>query len=235
MKFYVFIDTSLSGVSLGFVSVSSLHKIVWSGFQHKKGDADSGICQMLDQGLNHLGASNRDIEMIVVSHGPGSFTGIKVGLAWAYGFQSTREQDLLLGVSSLEEGNNEIEREYNYSKTAVAFPISRREFFLSWKSENQAFFKTMSVFDPSAAADLQKLASVGYRYFLISPEAKTVEWFQDLNIQYEILPIDRFLPIALQGMVHKVAGLDVGNLKKRLLTPQYMKKTTVEEKLEIGH
>ena len=55
----------------------------------------------MKEGIDKLKLALDDIKLVVVSKGPGSFTGIRVGLSWVEGFchGNTRKK---IGVSSLE-------------------------------------------------------------------------------------------------------------------------------------
>jgi len=225
MTLKLFIDTTLSGASLALVSDKT-----WFGFHEQRGDADSAICRMLDEGLQKLAKKTEDIDTIVVSHGPGSFTGIKVGLAWAYGFQASKKQNLLVGMSSLAEGNAEIQVHYKQSKVALLLPISRREAFLCWQDKEKEFhFSSIVLFSAQAELQLKTLASEAFHFYLIAAEEQTKQWMQTISETSAITMLD-FMKFAMQGMIRKAGTLDLQTLKQRMVLPQYLKRTTVEEK-----
>lgn len=231
MTLQLIIDTTLSGASLALISGTE----TWTGFHSERGDADSAICRMLEEGLAHFARKSCDIDTVLVSHGPGSFTGIKVGLAWAYGFQAARKENLLFGLSSLVEGKRELESRSS-EKIVLLLPISRREAFLCWQLEDQnPTFSSIVLFSDSAENELRKLESQSYVFYLISAETKTTEWVKTLCSKTQEISVLDFMKIAQQGMIRKLKQMDLRNLKQRIIVPQYLKKTTVEEKLEMGN
>lgn len=238
MTLRVFVDTTLSGASVAFVFNEKPSQIAWSGFHPQRSDSDSALSKMLEEGLAHLGKKTEDIECIVVSHGPGSFTGIKVGLAWAYGFQAARKENLLYGVSALAEGNAELQKRESNPQIALLLPISRREAFLSLQMESkESVFSSIVLFSEQAASELKTLADRNFVCFVISEKGeadlKVKSWLQTLGVPCRDIEILEFMKLALAGMVHKAA---VQNLsKQRTIAPQYLKKTTVEEKLGLGN
>jgi tRNA A37 threonylcarbamoyladenosine modification protein TsaB len=227
----------MSGASLAFVSNKKPDQMLWSGFHTQRGDADSAICKMIEEGLTHSGKSVEDIDTIVVSHGPGSFTGIKVGLAWSYGFQAARKENLLYGLSSLAEGNKELKRRNSELHYVLVFPISRREAFLCWQNrqDHQDVFKPIVLHSLLVEEELRSLLLQGYTPLVIGSEDKIVKWFEQLGMRPHEMTMLEFMQVALQGMVKKAASLDLTTLKERIVFPQYLKKTTIEEKLSLGN
>ena len=86
MKLCLAIDTSLYGTSLALFDLAQKNTVLWQGVHAAKGAADAALARLLEEGLTHSNYTLSDINFIVVAQGPGSFTGIKVGLAWAYAF-----------------------------------------------------------------------------------------------------------------------------------------------------
>ncbi len=222
MTLSLFIDTTLLGASVGLLEGNNR----WTGFCSERGDATLG--KLVYQGLSTFGRTAKDISTIFVSHGPGSFTGIKVGLAWAYGFQAAREENLLVGMSSLEKGNTEMQKVFQNSKIALVLPISRREVFLSWKEEKHNF-SSLVLFTKEAEEELNKIQD--YNFYLISSESKTLEWMRSLNLKTNEIDMQRFMKIALEGMMN--ASDNLTEEKRKIVVPLYLKKTTVEEKLSL--
>ena len=65
------------------------------------GDTSSLLVPMIESGLNNSGWKVKDLELIVLPVGPGSFTGLRVGVVTAKAF-SYVNQTPLIGVNSLE-------------------------------------------------------------------------------------------------------------------------------------
>lgn len=103
--FVISVDTTIKGGTLCLAAVSEkgsrLELLGVHGVFHNQGVAASlaGICTLL---LRSAGLSFADIRYLQVATGPGSFTGIKVGLSFASGIVLAHPHIKVLGVSSLE-------------------------------------------------------------------------------------------------------------------------------------
>ena len=234
MTLTLFIDTTLSGAALALVSYEAVGKRVqpFVRIQAQKGAADSAICRMLAEGLSELGKEIHDIRSVVVSCGPGSFTGIKVGLAWAYGFQAARKDNVLVGLSSLAEGQAELARTHAPQKIVVLLPISRREAFLcSQDEEAKVCYASIVLF--SEAAETVLKAHSESSFCLIATEFSLRDWFLKLGLRIREYAMAEFMQIAMDGLIAKAETLDLCSLQSRMILPAYFKKSTVEEKLNL--
>lgn len=231
MKLTLFIDTSLFGASLALCSLSGENPF-WSDFYEQKGAADSAISKMLDEGLKRTNATIQDIHSVVVSHGPGSFTGIKVGLAWAYGFQAGHNSKML-GLSSLACGLEALSQNLSLANLAILIPISRREAFLCWREMNEIKFDSLTLGSLSAANTLDKLVQQGCSFALIGPGEPTIAWFNSMKIDAHTILITEFMRLAMQGMIRRAKGLGLSAFQDRPVEPYYFKRSSVEEKFDL--
>lgn len=93
----LFVDTSRKGISMGLSdSVSGLYQETVDAAA--RGETASAI---LDELLTRVGAKLDDIKRVLVTVGPGSFSGLRTGVAFCQGlcFSGKRE---LFGVSTLQ-------------------------------------------------------------------------------------------------------------------------------------
>ena len=103
--FVISIDTTIKGGTLCLAAVSekgSKFEILGAhSVFHNQGVAASlaDICTLL---LRSAGLSFADVRYLQVATGPGSFTGIKVGLSFASGIVLAHPHIKVIGVSSLE-------------------------------------------------------------------------------------------------------------------------------------
>ena len=95
---YLFIDTSASFFTL---SILTENEILYNCYVESKNDVASKIIPTLETALNALNLKIEDINKIFVVNGPGSFTGVRIGvtvaktIAWA-------KNILIIPISSLE-------------------------------------------------------------------------------------------------------------------------------------
>lgn len=92
------IDTTSSYVT---VSIVEDNNILYNYHEEIKSDMSSRILPIIDEGFKNINFSLRDIDKIFVANGPGSFTGIRIGvtiaktIAWTLNIK-------IVPISSLE-------------------------------------------------------------------------------------------------------------------------------------
>ncbi|SME87752.1 hypothetical protein [Pseudobacteriovorax antillogorgiicola] len=99
----IIIDTSLKGVSLGLglQAGDGFECLAWESF-FSNHIAAAKLPSLLKNFLQLHEWSLSEVDTILVSQGPGSFTGIKVGLSFVSALGSTQENLEIIGVSPLE-------------------------------------------------------------------------------------------------------------------------------------
>ncbi len=106
MPVTLIIDTSIRGAAVGLLKRGG-KDLAFAEVSEDIKDSARQLPLMVKRGLESLGATCRDVEGLVISQGPGSFTGIRVGLAYAYGFglaladSAAAHHFKVLGASSL--------------------------------------------------------------------------------------------------------------------------------------
>lgn len=91
------IETSTKTVSVAFIDGSSLlvERVL------NQGHPSGGLLKIIDSTLKECKKTINDVELFVVDIGPGSFTGIRVGLSTALGFSYALSKPVV-GVRSFE-------------------------------------------------------------------------------------------------------------------------------------
>ena len=106
MQLTLIIDTSIRGAAVGLLRPNE-KELAFLEVSEDVKDSARQLPLMVGRGLKAICATTADITQLVVSQGPGSFTGIRVGLGYAYGFSlglndSTKNPKIrVLGASSL--------------------------------------------------------------------------------------------------------------------------------------
>lgn len=97
MNLDLFVDTSRKGISMAlFDGSSNLYQETVDA--SARGETSSAI---LDELLNRVGATLDDIKRVLVTVGPGSFSGLRTGVAFCQGLCFSGKRDLY-GVSTLQ-------------------------------------------------------------------------------------------------------------------------------------
>ncbi len=117
------VDTSLWGCALALVMNGQLTRYVDATL-----GADGALNTRLqdlahDAGLKHLS----DVQRVFVSVGPGSFTGIRSGLGWTYGFMRARAGLKIAAASSLAASARELAHSQGLEHLRLHMPMSRME------------------------------------------------------------------------------------------------------------
>lgn len=95
---YLTIDTTTKVTAL---ALGEEGKLIGEGFLHTAKTHSERLIPMLDQLLNAASWKLRDLDFIGVVRGPGSFTGIRIGIATAQGLAEVLNLPLI-GVLSLD-------------------------------------------------------------------------------------------------------------------------------------
>jgi tRNA threonylcarbamoyl adenosine modification protein YeaZ len=99
------VDTSLKGASVGLVDVTKqgAECLVWSASEAVSQESARQLPLLIQSGLDQLGLEMNAVCSILVGLGPGSFTGLRVGMAYLLGLSLGHQATILWrGVSSLQ-------------------------------------------------------------------------------------------------------------------------------------
>lgn len=96
------LDTSLQGAMIGMAQASPDGWRLSSSVHYESPqEAAAALPRMLDECLAREACELKDIDSLLVGVGPGSFTGIKIGLSFAYGLKQACPSLHLQGISAL--------------------------------------------------------------------------------------------------------------------------------------
>ena len=111
---------------------------------------------MIDQALNGAGLEREQIEYLAVGLGPGSYTGIRTGIALAQGWQLARDVKLL-GISSAECLAAQAQGEGITGRVLVVIDAQRQEFYVASYQVNAASYRESEALRLATAAELRTL------------------------------------------------------------------------------
>ena len=229
MTWALFLDTAICGAAVGFAQLShTVSGLSW--FQHVNSVADSArrLPDLVEEGLNSCGITVSDVDAIVIATGPGSFTGIRVGLAYAYGFavgiEAKRKSPMRwLGVSSLSllaakytqaDGLKSMLLGATASTGYAAIRRYDNIELVSWRSD-----------DATAVDELVKSGPIG----IIGNWPKVEQDFRARGAEYQLIPVGESIQTAMSEMVALARQIQPNSFDRMVPVPVYLRRSTVEE------
>jgi tRNA threonylcarbamoyladenosine biosynthesis protein TsaB len=149
---------------------------VWEGtargYAAAAGGRSTQAFALIEAALQQAQCEREDIECIGVGLGPGSYTGIRVAIAVAQGWQLARAVKLL-GLSSVECLAAQLQAEAQPGLYTIAVDAQRNEFYLATYEVTPAGWREAEPLRLAPFAELQRRADAGER--LAGPEL--TQWF----------------------------------------------------------
>jgi tRNA threonylcarbamoyl adenosine modification protein YeaZ len=223
------IDTSIIGVSMAIADMQSEDQssILWQHIHPENMGSVPAIGRMLQEGLGHCGIDVSALDGICVSSGPGSFTGIKVGLAYAFGMKLARPIGIpMLGISGLECARTVLAKELARPNLKIFLPATKTHGFVA--TENGSF-----LFDTGNLSQQNELgtSSNDSRNLIFNSWPLLSDLLTSRGKSSEIIDEIRMCNAAVYGMAEVAKknwpdGFDVENP-----VPKYLRLSTAEEKL----
>jgi tRNA threonylcarbamoyladenosine biosynthesis protein TsaB len=130
---------------------------------------------MIEDALRGAGLEREQIEVLVIGLGPGSYTGIRVALSVAQGWQlASRDGGMkLLGISSAECVAAQAQAEKIFGRVNVVIDAQRDEFYLAAYEISAAVRKEAGPLRIVTRAEVESRAAA--KEMLIGPEV--TRWF----------------------------------------------------------
>jgi tRNA threonylcarbamoyladenosine biosynthesis protein TsaB len=231
------IDTSIIGVSMAIADMSPGGALIWSKLHPENMGSVPAVGSMLQEGLAAAGLTVEQIAGICVSHGPGSFTGIKVGLAFAFGIRLARATPLpMLGVSALEAALTQIAQERSSELLRLFLPATRTHGFMATLKTGSAEAQLVEAGSAALAAELgtssnDSINLVFRDWPLLLDTAGTGGAGTLAGKPTEIIDEIRMCNAAVYGMAETARKNWPHGFRDENPEPRYLRLSTAEEKL----
>lgn len=124
------------------------------------GTGGTNAFSLIGKALAGADLTREQIEVIVVGLGPGSYTGIRVALAMAQGWQLARGVKLL-GISSVEGLVAQTQAEKVFGRVQVVIDAQRNEFYLASYEISPGGWKEIQPLRIVPLAEMQSQARAG--------------------------------------------------------------------------
>lgn len=181
-----------------------------------------------------------DLTGIAVSIGPGSFTGIKVGLAFVYGLVASRTAGRplpIFGASALAAAAQELRKRRSLESLGLLLPATRSHGFLAIAGEQsvQCLVNTAPQGEPheltATVAARLKACPAGMPLFVSGTWPQMSEALKKLGKTVEAIDVRDICSWGLEGLSHIAWTAFPEHYSQRLPSPQYLRLSTAEEAL----
>jgi|GEM_PF-4359817 len=216
MKVRLYLDTSILG--LVFALTDEYGKILYEDYTSSKGAASLSLSLRLRSALEKLSLNESHVRVVVVSKGPGTFTGIRIGLAWAMGFCTKASGRQLLGVSSLSCLASVFKETYSCKKVSILLANTKNTGFLASSDGNGSHLSFVEGSPPD----------------IFTGEVLFVDSFYErIGYHLEVKEISKEY-LAYQALRAMIALVNIEDeslvAKNSFIEPLYLRKSSVEEK-----
>jgi tRNA A37 threonylcarbamoyladenosine modification protein TsaB len=205
------VDASLGGIAMGAATTSG--NVTWHAAHTDNGGSMAAIAGLYSQALE---AAKGDVCGIVVAVGPGSFTGIKIGLAFVAGLIAGKPLPAL-GASGLAAAAATL-------KGAVLLPSTRTHGFLAEPGAEPRLIDTTALNAAPSAPVVHVVGAAG-------SWPAGVAWLSGLGKEVTALAPADVSRAAIYGMAHEAAKAWPHGFKNDPPAPRYLRLSTAEERL----
>jgi tRNA threonylcarbamoyl adenosine modification protein YeaZ len=206
-------------------------ELVFGEVSEDVADSARQLPLMVERGLQDLRATRADVSSIVVSRGPGSFTGIRVGLAYVYGLSFglggvSKSFPRVSGVSSLKVMAENLARQENVD-VALCLPATKSGGYVALTSNGTATLASLDLaLDGATKGWPERWVSIG-NWELLTQSVGTTSGVKLTTLEAKRAAYDALLVIA------DLLSHDEGIAWSEVLPDAiYLRKSTVEEKAE---
>ena len=119
---------------------------------------------LIESALREAGVSREEVECIAVGAGPGSYTGIRVAIAVAQGWQLVRDVRVL-GVSSVEGLAAQVHEEGGRGPVHVVINAERNEAYLAGYEMSDGGWRETAALRLASIEEVKALAAGGQAIF----------------------------------------------------------------------
>ncbi len=231
----IVLDTSLQGVTVGLVEIvdrkAKILNFYGSPLPQEAAAKLPEICSNL---LQAEGLSVKDLDAFLVSRGPGSFTGIKIGLAFALGWQQAKTKVKFYGVSSfagLQSFLTQNESLFLPATQTAGYFARKTLHGIAFGTVDLSLARPLRLLKTDGSIDSELAANALGEVKFLAPWPKVSQWLETEGVPQSSFAPENIHQAVILGMVEDfIANSD--KLSEGILEPVYLRKSAPEEKLE---
>lgn len=220
MKIALYLDTSVLGFGFILKEIGGEEKILHRLVDSSRSASSFKLSSLLAEKLKDLGLDEKAIDTVIVSKGPGSFTGIRIGLAWAQGFCIANKARKLIAVSSLSYAASYLSKKYHLDSLSLVLANTKTTAFLALYEKNKGC--SLNFLDET------------YEFSLDNKNVFVDSFYEkrEKASPYKILSKEELGELTIDALAE---GVDLKDQKlyaqSTVIEPLYLRKSSVEEKL----
>jgi len=237
------IDTSLQGITIGLArQEGKAFKILEIYGSSLPQEATARLPELCQRVLHQHNANLSGIGALVVSHGPGSFTGIKIGLSFAAGWKRAGTAIKVYGVSSFQALFKQIPTEAFTFRSLLLPATQTAGYFALRENSGLKADPHLGVLDLSAATAASLVDATGLAVkdvasaelgpaLILGAWPRLETWLSSQKIPWKGLETDTLYKAVVTGMLEEFIAKS-NELSEADLKPIYLRKSAPEEKLD---
>lgn len=234
MKLTLILDTSIFGVSLALLDLDGTNTSpLWQQSILNQGSSTQNMTMLLEEGLKSLNLDISNLKYLALSTGPGTFTGIKVGISWAHGLFAGLEDLKLLSLSSLAESTQLLNEDSKDKKpTAVFLRTTKTHGYICYQDETNNF--NTQLININAIKENSKFEQILRSHFslIINDWELLNEYLNLLSVDFKVISFEDFSALSIRSLSLKAISSNKNSFLRELVQPNYLRKSTAEEKLD---
>ena len=236
----LFVDASLTGVQIALIDAapgekSGRSRLLWQGAHSENMGALSAISRLTQQALAATSLTMDSLVGLAVATGPGSFTGIKIGMAFVFGLQAAAARALpIYPVSTLEALALALAHQ---NDAAVFLPATRTHGFAAVAQAPDSSLvpmRSMLVDCEQLAPKLLAQLPVGCQIVVVGDWPLLTVTAPNAGHKTVSLTAAAASRMALDILAEQVAAAWPDGFEVQLPEPRYLRLSTAEERLQAS-
>ena len=229
--FAIYIDTSILGTGFAICEMGeNKYTIIKTCCNFERNESSVKLSDFVSQSLESEQLLLSDLSALVVSIGPGSYTGVRVGLAWALGMSLPQKEKITsVGVSSFKLASKFLQLS-SLKKTYLFLANTHSNGFMSCASDNgiDQVSLVSSVNDSQLLARLKQDKDA--KVYVDESWQKIREVFDQAKIKYICVKRSWIAKTSFQSMLTCLDKKQIVHGDEAPLQPLYMKEWSLTKR-----